>query len=132
MKQLILIIIAVAAFAASIALSGCSTTKQAVQNLEDKAVTLSGTFLMNKIVTMDVINKTPSVISLVGYGNYTSVPTGMEFIQYHETSDASIFNSASKSTSIFFLFASSEKKRADEVISAISERLKVNKAKNER
>lgn len=126
MKQLTLILIAVAAFVASIALSGCSTTKQAVQNLEDKAVTLSGTFSLNKIVTMDTVNKTPSVVSLIGWGNYTSIPTGMEFIQYRETSDASIFNSASKSTTIFFIFASSEKKRADKVISAISERLKSN------
>lgn len=125
MKQITLILIAVAAFVASIALSGCGTSKQLAQNLEDKAVTLNGTFSMNKIVTMDAINKTPSVISLIGWGNYTSIPTGMEFIQYRETSDASVFNSASKSTSIFFIFASSDKKRADEVVSAVAGRLKV-------
>jgi len=104
MKQLTLILIAVAAFVASIALSGCTAVSDSVQkisdDLGDKALNASALIDIWKITPSDpVTNSMPSGKKVTVIGNVSSVPVVekegeslKDYIEYEKTSTPAWYN----------------------------------------
>ena len=104
-------------------LSGCTAMETLAEGISEKAISGSGLFGYSD-VGIDATTKTPKTKFLVVKGKYSSIPEGMEYVEYTEDIDSSIFNSASKTYSRRLVFGSSDKKRADAMLKATVDALK--------
>ena len=111
--------ILIVALAAMVVLAGCTALNNLSAGVADKAVSGSG-YVMTGKLGVDPVDKIPAAYMLLIKGDYTSIPTGMEFIQYSVESDASVFNSGAVFTRTRFIFSSSDRKRMDTVIGSIA------------
>ena len=98
-------------------MTGCTAAETLAEGISEKSISGTGLFGYSDI-GIDAATKTPKVKYLLVKGKYTSIPAGMEYVEYTEDVDSSIFNSAAKTYSRRLVFGSSDKKRADKIMKA--------------
>lgn len=117
MKQMSYVLLAVAV---AFALSGCSSVKSLADGVSRKSISGSGTVAYGR-VGLDPTTATPEVQGLFVWGDYASVPPESgEVLRYERSDDASVFNSASKTTHVKLFFASGDPARVDKALEALS------------
>lgn len=104
------------AAAATLLLTGCSTSETLAEGISGKSLFMSGTVGYNR-VGLDSVTQTPELLSLFVWGDYTSVAAGDEVFHMEESEDASIFNSEAITRKKKVFFATGDKNRMDAVIS---------------
>jgi hypothetical protein len=116
MRVLSILLAAVAA----LALFGCSSMQSLADGVSQKSISTSGTVAYGR-VGLSPTTATPEVLGLFVWGDYASVsPDSGEVLRYERTDDASVFNSASKTTRVKLFFASDDPARVDKVVEAIT------------
>ena len=91
--------LALAASAAALLLSGCSTAQKLAEGLSDKSISGSGTVSIQR-VGIDDETKTPVLKSTVITGDYASAREGDYALQYRRRRSPSIWNSAAVSEEV--------------------------------
>ena len=104
-------------------LNGCTAADTIAAGISEKAISGEGIFGVSKI-GIDAATKTPTLQAILVRGNYTSVPAGIEFIEYSESTDRSIWNPEAFTYKKRLVFGSAEHDRMDEVIQAVGEQVK--------
>lgn len=98
---------------------GCTTAETLAKGVSEKSISGSGTFVYSR-VGLDTATQTPELMNLFVWGDYTSVVPGDEIFRYEEVEDASIFNSDAKTKKKKIFFATGDKARMEDVISAVT------------
>ena len=104
-------------------LNGCTAADTIAAGISEKAISGEGMFGVSKI-GIDAATKTPTLQAVLVRGNYTSVPVGIEFLEYSESTDRSIWNPEAFTYKKRLVFGSAERSRMDEVIQAVGEQVK--------
>lgn len=104
-------------------LNGCTAADTIAAGISEKAISGEGMFGLSKI-GIDAATKTPTLQAILVRGNYTSVPAGIEFIEYSESTDRSIWNPEAFTYRKRLVFGSAEHTRMDEVVKAVGEQVK--------
>ena len=104
-------------------LNGCTAVDTIAAGISEKAISGEGMFGVSKI-GIDAATKTPTLQAVLVRGNYTSVPVGIEFLEYSESTDRSIWNPEAFTYKKRLVFGSAERSRMDEVIQAVGEQVK--------
>ena len=104
-------------------LNGCTAADTIAAGISEKAVSGEGMFGVSKI-GIDAATKTPTLQAILVRGHYTSVPAGIEFIEYSESTDRSIWNPEAFTYKKRLVFGSAEHERMDEVVKAVGEQVK--------
>lgn len=104
----------------AVALSGCSSLKSLADGVSRKSISSSGTVAYGR-VGVDSTTLTPEAQGLFVWGDYASVPPDSgEVLRYERTDDASVFNSASRTTRVKLFFASGDPSRVDAALDALA------------
>jgi hypothetical protein len=104
-------------------LNGCTAADTIAAGISEKAISGEGMFGGSKI-GIDAATKAPTLQGILVRGNYTSVPAGIEFIEYSESTDRSIWNPEAFTYKKRLVFGSAEQKHMDEVVKAVGEQVK--------
>lgn len=104
-------------------LTGCTAADTLASGISEKAVSGEGMFGVSKI-GIDAATKMPTLQAILVRGNYTSIPAGIEFIEYSESTDRSIWNPEAFTYKKRLVFGSAEQDRMDEVVKAVEEQVK--------
>ncbi|UDQ97939.1 hypothetical protein AAEX28_13230 [Lentisphaerota bacterium WC36G] len=121
-------------------ITGCSTTEKISgdikENFKQKSVTMDGYFGFNKTTMMydpTTGSFMPNFLQFVGRGTYISIVNGKNVtpvIAYYHTSDASIFNSNSKSTRSVLVIGSTDKQLLNKFLEIIATKVANEVAQN--
>ena len=108
-------------------LTGCNNS--IAKGVAGKSISGSGTVVYGR-VGLDTTTQTPEMTSLFVSGDYASITGGTELFRMEESEDASIFNSNSKTKKKKIFFATSDKKRMDQVINAVTKEARNDASQN--
>ena len=119
MNKLVPLLVAVFA----VMLTGCTAVDTIAAGISEKAVSGEGMFGVSKI-GIDAATKTPTLQGILVRVNYTSIPAGIEFLEYSESTDRSIWNPEAFTYKKRLVFGSAEHSRMDEVVRTVGEQVK--------
>ena len=104
-------------------LNGCTAADTIAAGVSEKAISGEGMFGVSKL-GIDAATKTPTLQGILVRGNYTSIPAGIEFLEYSESTDRSIWNPEAFTYRKRLVFGSAEHNRMDKIVKAVEEQVK--------
>ena len=102
----------------AVMLTGCTAADTIAAGISEKAISGEGVFGVSKL-GIDAATKTPTLQAVLVRGNYTSVPAGIEFIEYSESTDRSIWNPEAFTYRKRLIFGSAERSRMEKTFLVI-------------